>query len=619
MRYSSIAKKLFWSMGLPGLVLASFGLLYFWQRADSTMQKAAEEQASAFAELLANQFQKSQGHHREVIQWMGSQPQLFATVQHLRIADAHGVVRYSLQREEEGAPTSQLPGLSSARGAEVSVLLGGEGCGGCHGSSKPELGKLTVTLAEPSLHAEVSSVFRAALVSLVLLAFVLTAAAALSLRAFLGQRLHRLMNAMQKAEEGDFVARADESGDDEIARLAGAFNHMLAKLTELKVSEIDTQRDLAFAQEQLQLKAALEESNSQLQKRLGELSLLSDVARSLTSTLELTELLERITQLLTDRLGLPRFTIMLMGAAGDLEVKSAHPPHDGAQALPFPVGEGACGRAAQTLQPVYVADLGDLDNPYIRRSSSPNEGSLLCIPMVHGDLLLGVLNFQRPTQNAFTKEEMSLFSAVADQAALAVKNALLHAQMVALSTTDPLTGAPNRRHLFNRLEMEIARASRFGNPVSLLMIDIDHFKNLNDSKGHRAGDTILRQVYELMRGMTRKVDTLARYGGEEFILLLPQVPSAEAVEVAEKLRRAVADTAFVYLDALPALRVTISVGVASLPTDAGTLETLVDSADSALYASKRAGRNAVTAYAPGMEDHPGRQRDLRTARQLTSA
>jgi diguanylate cyclase (GGDEF)-like protein len=154
--------------------------------------------------------------------------------------------------------------------------------------------------------------------------------------------------------------------------------------------------------------------------------------------------------------------------------------------------------------------------------------------------------------------------------------------------------------------MEIARAHRFGTSVSFLMIDIDHFKVLNDAAGHRAGDVTLRQVSDLIKNSVRKVDTLGRYGGEEFVLVLPQIQRPEALEVAEKIRRAVEEYPFTHRTAQPNGRITISIGVATLPADANTLEKLVDSADAALYASKRGGRNRVIAYEPGMESHPGR-------------
>ncbi|HEX8539156.1 MAG TPA: GGDEF domain-containing protein, partial [Cystobacter sp.] len=192
----------------------------------------------------------------------------------------------------------------------------------------------------------------------------------------------------------------------------------------------------------------------------------------------------------------------------------------------------------------------------------------------------------------------------------AVKNALLHTEAVRLTLTDPLTGVPNRRHLFSRLELEVARAQRFGTHVSILMVDIDHFKKLNDAAGHRAGDDALRKVCDVLRARVRKVDTLARYGGEEFMLVLSNVSKKDAHEVAEKLRRAVVEAPQLAAPTQPGGHITVSIGVATLPTDAAVQDNLVDCADAALYASKRGGRNCVTSYEPGMEVHPERERGL---------
>jgi len=237
------------------------------------------------------------------------------------------------------------------------------------------------------------------------------------------------------------------------------------------------------------------------------------------------------------------------------------------------------------------------------------------VPMVHGNELLGVLNFERPSKGDFSAEEIEFFTAVTDQTALAVQNARLYAQTVALSITDPLTGVPNRRHLFAQLDAELNRARRFGTSLSMLMIDIDHFKRLNDTAGHSAGDEVLRGVCELLRQNVRKVDTLARYGGEEFVVLLPRASRQEAVEVGEKLRKAVAEAPIEHGKAQPSGHVTISVGVATFPADSADQAGFIDCADAALYASKRGGRNLVSAFEPGMELHPGRERGPQAMRR----
>jgi diguanylate cyclase (GGDEF)-like protein len=150
------------------------------------------------------------------------------------------------------------------------------------------------------------------------------------------------------------------------------------------------------------------------------------------------------------------------------------------------------------------------------------------------------------------------------------------------------------------------------------MIDIDHFKLLNDTHGHPAGDEVLKQVASLLRGAVRKVDTVARYGGEEFMVLLPRSERDEALEVAEKLRLLIAQTDFPHAAQQPGCRITVSVGVASFQRDGESIEALIDAADAALYASKRAGRNRVSLYEPGMEAQPGRDSVAGQARAAAS-
>ncbi len=615
---------------MPGFLVAVAGVGYFWREADRAVREAAQDEAIALAEIISTTFTltdhlegapRPASAHRAVHAAVRADASKFRYLKELRVLDRAGVVRWSRRVEEEGKRWPDADRLlkigpeahftPAAGGAEVVRPLGGIACAGCHvGETTMKVGVLQLTLDEPSLRQEMTGVFQDAFGAVLAFALAIGMATWLSLRLVLTRPLKRLTDVMQRAEEGDFLARVDVSSNDEIGRLAHAFNRMLAKITSMKADEIDTAREMEAAQEQLRLKKALEETNRTLTTRVRELTTLYDVARSLNSTLALSELLSRITALVPERLEIPQFSIMLLNADGKLEVKSAHPRGLGTEGVTFAVGEGACGRAAQSMRAVYIPDLQADTAIYVTRAGGgpKGRGSLLSVPMVHGGALLGVINFERPERDGFMQEEIEFLSAVADQAAMAVKNAQLHEKTVELSLTDPLTGVPNRRHLMSRLEMEIARANRFGTQLSLLMIDIDHFKKLNDSAGHRAGDSVLRAVCELMRQMVRRVDTLARYGGEEFVVALPQVTKNEAVEVAEKLRRAVEEAPIEHREVQPTGRVTISVGVANLPVDAIDLERLVDCADSALYASKRGGRNRVTGYAPGMELHPGRER-----------
>ena len=619
----TVGRKLLWSIALPAVIVAFLGASYFWRETRRAVQDEAHREALALAEFVASTFtlpQAERAHpHSAVAEVLGSDTRLLRSVAELRVLTPDGRIRWSRQRGEEGTPhpesarlTAPTPEMarSAREGTEVVRPLGGAECTGCHTSAQARpLGVLQVRLSEHLLSRQLSAVFQNAIVATVVFGVMLALATALALHFFLTWPLRRLSLIMRRAEEGDLLVRAEARGTDEISRLGAAFNQMLARLTSMKAEEIDTHRDLALTKEKLALKEKLEE-------RITELSLLFDIAHSLNSTLELTELLERITRLVVERLRIPHFSIMLLNADGQLEIRSAWPLHRGSEGLIFGIGEGACGRAAETLRAVYLPDVSDRSSVFAKRNlvCSTDHGSLLAVPMVHMDTLLGVMNFQRPEVAGFSPEELELLMAVADQAAMAVKNARLHEETVLLTMTDPLTGVPNRRHLFSRLEAELARAERYGTPLSVLMVDVDHFKRLNDAEGHRVGDETLRTVCDVLRARVRKVDTLARYGGEEFMVLLPQTGKEGALEVGEKLRRAVLESPALASASQPTGHITISIGVASFPLDASAQEKLVDCVDAALYASKRGGRNKVSAYEPGMEIHPGRERGPHAAR-----
>jgi diguanylate cyclase (GGDEF)-like protein len=181
---------------------------------------------------------------------------------------------------------------------------------------------------------------------------------------------------------------------------------------------------------------------------------------------------------------------------------------------------------------------------------------------------------------------------VADQVAVAVNHARLFQQMQQQALTDGLTGCFNRRFFEIQLERDLHLATRMRQPVSLILLDIDHFKRVNDSHGHDAGDAALRLLAGALREEVRGVDTAARYGGEEFAIILPQAGPEGALVVAERLRSRIEKTV------VPGVGcITASIGVATFPLDASSRELLVTTADRALYQAKRTGRNRVCSTA----------------------
>lgn len=221
---------------------------------------------------------------------------------------------------------------------------------------------------------------------------------------------------------------------------------------------------------------------------------------------------------------------------------------------------------------------------------------LLTVPMVwQGKVggILGVVNKQ--DEAVFSPEDSDTLSTLAVHAAVAVDNARFLEDVEKQAVTDSLTGLYNHREFQKRLTEETERGLRYGKEFSLLMLDIDHFKNVNDTHGHPVGDAILKEVVTLIRKCVRNVDICARYGGEEFTVILPETGGEQAKIVAERIRKSMDDGSFVVTSGHP-VHITVSVGVASFPRDANSRERLITVTDEALYFAKEGGRNRVCSY-----------------------
>ena len=415
-------------------------------------------------------------------------------------------------------------------------------------------------------------------------------------RRLLVKRARALEEVMGRAERGQFLVRAVVDGDDELGRLARSFNTMLARVTDMAVAVIEQKQQLQQMQRELELQEALQQTSAQLAERAGELELVLEVSQAVSGTLDLREQLAELGRRICNRLQVEEFTALLFDEESHQLVLEAFAGEVPASVLGLRLspGEGVTGEAAARGETIYVSDVLS-DARFIHYPGHPRSaGSFLAVPLRAKGRVVGVMNLSRPRVAAFSPLEIRLAEAVAAQAALAIANARLYAQTLDLSFTDPLTGAPNRRALHQRLDQEWTRAVRFGDELALLMVDLDNFKTINDTWGHAAGDEVLQSVAAALLRNVRRVDLVARYGGEEFCVLLPRATHAEALDVAEKLRRAVAQTP------LPAqassggpARLTISLGVASYGPEVPDVQRLLELADEALYAAKRGGRDQV--------------------------
>jgi diguanylate cyclase (GGDEF)-like protein len=202
--------------------------------------------------------------------------------------------------------------------------------------------------------------------------------------------------------------------------------------------------------------------------------------------------------------------------------------------------------------------------------------------------VIGVINVTNKRHGKeFTDEDVEMLQAVADQAAVAINKA----QLWDMAVTDSLTGLYVRRYFMVKLQEELHRAERYNNILSIVMADLDRFKNINDTYGHDAGDRVLKAIGKFLQQNIRDVDVIARYGGEEFVLMIPEAANDAAHSLSERLRKNLSE---MKIEDFPPI--TISLGIATYPYDGADPEELIKKADAAMYAAKRAGRNQVVKY-----------------------
>lgn len=258
-------------------------------------------------------------------------------------------------------------------------------------------------------------------------------------------------------------------------------------------------------------------------------------------------------------------------------------------------GEGIAGSVFAQKKSI-ISNLGQSDPRFKNFDSSKTTvSSLLCVPLIAKGEAIGVINISNKKDNQlFNKQDLEFMEALANQAAIAIDNAKLYE----LATKDGLTKLYTHRHFFTMLDTELKRASRYNHVLSILMMDIDDFKTINDTYGHSVGDKVLKEVSAIIEKTVRKIDMPARYGGEEFAVILPETSGDEAVVIAHRLREKISQIDIKLKDGMH-IKTSISLGISSFP-DCGHDElALMEYSDKALYESKGKGKNCVHLYKQG--------------------
>jgi len=270
-----------------------------------------------------------------------------------------------------------------------------------------------------------------------------------------------------------------------------------------------------------------------------------------------------------------------------------------------PLGTGIIGKAARASELTLIQEAGESRV----QGLLPEARSVLAIPLTYAETLLGVLNVESRRENAFAEQEVLVLRTVADLLATALHNTFVFQKMQQQSITDSLTGIKTRRYFLESMQGEWKRASRSGRPFSVVMVDLDHFKDINDTLGHLEGDLVLARIGRLLEQKSRQSNVVARYGGDEFVILMPETSLEQAQALSERLRLWIATDPM-----LSEMKITGSFGVATYPLHGAQVEDILRVADAGMYISKKEGGNRVSMAEEFVDsEHLLEQRELVTA------
>jgi len=322
------------------------------------------------------------------------------------------------------------------------------------------------------------------------------------------------------------------------------------------------------------------------QRRSRHLAFLNSISKTAISSEDAEQMMGDIVREIQKNFRYDHIGIGIMDyATKEIEIKAEAGTTSLALGKRIPVGTGILGRVARTGVRGLVQNTG----PGHMGGVLPESRAVLCLPITYGETLLGVLNVESRNENSFAPQDVLILNTLADLLATALHNSFVFQRLQQQSITDGLTGIKTRRFFWEALSSEWKRASRSGRPFSVVLIDLDKFKEVNDTLGHLEGDLVLARVGRLLEQKCRQSNVVARYGGDEFIILMPETGIEPAQVLAERLR--------LWLATDPMLeehKITGSFGVASFPVHGFSMEDIIRVADAGMYVSKHGGGNQVS-------------------------
>jgi diguanylate cyclase (GGDEF)-like protein len=335
------------------------------------------------------------------------------------------------------------------------------------------------------------------------------------------------------------------------------------------------------------------------QREAGEIAVFQELGKALTSSLQLDQVLRTIMEKIDEFLRPDNWSLLLLDEAKQ-ELYFELAVGNASQALKdvrVKIGQGIAGWVAQHGEAVVVPDTAKDTRFFgkVDEKTKMETKSIVAVPVRFRDTCLGVIELINCVgPNGFDPRDLKLLEALTDFAAIALENARHVKRIHELTITDDCTALYNARHMSFILETEIYRSQRYNYEFSLVFIDLDHFKQVNDTHGHLVGSRLLAEIGSSLKAHCRLIDFAFRYGGDEFVILLPQTSKENALNVARRLHKLIRNTTWLSPAGLQ-VRVTPSIGVASYPVDSKTKEGLLHLADEAMYLVKNTSRDSVAA------------------------
>ena len=340
-------------------------------------------------------------------------------------------------------------------------------------------------------------------------------------------------------------------------------------------------------------------ANKEIRRKVYDLHNLVEASNDIYSILDIKQLINSSLLTIIGQVGFQKAFVLLY----DKKTKSFNKIHHKGfvkkkfEELQFDLTSPIVSYFLKNRTPLYVSKLEQNKNLKNFARELKKLDILVVAPMIYSERLQGIIGAGEKLQfQNFSAADFEIFHILVNIISISIGNSHMFQEIKTLSLTDAMTGLHNYRYFEDRLKEELNRANRHKKNVSLMILDIDHFKNYNDTLGHQAGDEVLRTIGKILRETIRDEDIVARYGGEEFCIILPGIEKKGIPILGERVRKRIESEKFFKEEVQPGGKVTISIGTATFPEDANNYTTIVENADKALYQAKNAGRNQIKVY-----------------------